>query len=164
MKYLSFGAVLLASAAAVGAQTPAGKADEKAAKEPVTLTGCVETGKDADTFVLTHVVRSDSAAKDTAGLPQPSIANPTATPPIASPTGTTGTDPNAPAYTLDSPEKLKAHVGHKVSVVGTVDEDTDKAAKEGAAAAPDAGAAKAGEKPSYKVKVKSVTMISSSCS
>jgi hypothetical protein len=89
-------------------------------------------------------------------------------------------------YWLDPPEKLKAHVGHKVSIVGTLDEDVDKAkikekddnvkieaergsrkveTKEGTAAAADAKAAKTGDKQeSYKVKVTSVTMISSSCS
>jgi hypothetical protein len=185
MKYLSLGVVLFASAAAIAAQTPAGKTDDKIAKEPITLTGCVEAGVAPGTFVLTHVVRSDSPAKDTAGLPQPSVANPTATAPIA-PTGTTGTDTKAALYWLDPPEKLKAHVGHKVAVVGMLDDDVDKAkikegddkvkieaergtrkveAKEGTAAAAEAAAAKTGEKqPSYKVKVNSVTMISSSCS
>ena len=161
MKYLSFGVVLFACAAAIGAQTPAGKTDDKIAKEAITLTGCVETGTEPDTFVLTHVVRSDRP-KDTAGLPKPSIANPTATPPIASPTGTSGADSRTAAiYSLDSPEKVKPHVGHKVSVVGTLDDEADAAkSKEG-----DEKAKVEGEKgPSYKVKVNSVTMISSSCS
>jgi hypothetical protein len=190
MKYLSLGVVLFASAVGVTAQTPADKANDKAASDPITLTGCVEAGKEANTFILTHVVKSDSAAKTTAALPQPSVENPTATPPIATPapTGTSGSDAdaNAAIYWLDPPDKLKGHVGHKVSVSGTLDDDMDKAkiqsgddkvkieaergsrkveAKEGTAAAADAQAAKTGDKqPSYKVNVKSVTMISNSCS
>ena len=139
MKYLSFGVVLLASAAGIAAQTPAGKADDKIAKEPITLTGCVEAGKAANTFVLTHVVKSDSASSTSSAVPQPSIANPTATPPLVTPpatpptqeptpTATSGTmDTAAAIYWLDPPEKLKAHVGHKVSVTGTLDSDVDKA-------------------------------------
>jgi hypothetical protein len=188
MKYLSLGVVLVASAVGVAAQTPAGKANDTATKDPITLTGCVEAGKEANTFILTHVVKSDTAAKSTAGVPQPSVDNPTATP-IASPapTGTSGADDaNAAIYWLDPADKLKAHVGHKVSVSGTLDDDMDKAkiksdddkvkieaergsrkveAKEGTSAAADAQAAKSGDKqPSYKVNVKSVTMISNSCS
>ena len=176
MKYLSFGAVVFASAAAISAQTPAGKTDDSITKEPVTLTGCVEAGAKPDTFVLTHVVRSDRP-KDTAGLPQPSIANPTVTPPIAAPTGTSGTDAGTAAaiYSLEPPDKLKAHLGHKIAVVGTLDDDANAKskegddskveAKEGATAAADVAAAKAGEQqPAHKVKVNSITMISSSCS
>lgn len=162
MKYLSFGVVLFACAGAIGAQTPAGKTDDKIAKEAITLTGCVETGTKPDTFVLTHVVRSDRP-KDTAGVPQPSIANPTATPPIASPTGTSGADSSTAAaiYSLDSPEKVKSHVGHKVSVVGTVDDEADATKSKEGNEKPTVEGDKA---PSYKVKVNSVTMLSSSCS
>jgi hypothetical protein len=92
----------------------------------------------------------------------------------------------AAIYWLDPPEKLKAHVGHKVSVVGTLDSDMDKAkitekddkvkieaergsrqveAKPGSPAGADATAAKTGDKQeSYKVKVTTVNMISGSCS
>jgi hypothetical protein len=190
MKYLSLGLVLVVCAVGLAAQTPADKANDQASKAPITLTGCVEQGKEANTFILTHVVKSDSAAKSSAGAPQPSVDNPTATPPIAppAPTATSGTDADASAaiYWLDPADKLKAHVGHKVSVSGTLDDDVDKAkvktdddkvkieaergsrkveAKPGSAAAADAQAAKTGDKqPSYKVNVKSVTMISNSCS
>lgn len=206
MKYLSLGVVVLSSAVGLVAQTPAGKADDKVAKEPITLTGCVEAGKAPNTFVLTHVVRNDSAS----AMPQPSIANPTATPPITTPpatppteepkptaappattptpTATSGMEPaaNAAIYWLDPPDKLKDHVGHKVSVVGTLDDDMDMTkvksddgkvkieaergnrkveAKEGSAAAAEAQAAKTGDKQeSYKVNVKAITMISGSCS
>jgi hypothetical protein len=194
MKYLSFGVVVLVSAAGIAAQTPVDKANDKIAKEPVTLTGCVEAGKAADTFILTHVVRADTAT--TSPMPQPSVSNPTATPPITTPPATPPTDQPAPTATsgtmsasaifwLDSPEKLKPHVGHKVSVTGTLDDDVDKTKvtgddkvkieaergtrkvepKEGSAGAIDAKAAKTGDKQEgYKVKVKSVTMISATCS
>ena len=207
MKYLSLGIVLLASTAAITAQTPAGKANDKVAPGPITLTGCVEAGTAPNTFILTHVVKNDTSTTAQSPVPQPSVANPTATPPIAppteqppvtpapatpgaqpAPTGTSGMEPGSPAaiYWLDPPEKLKAHVGHKVSVVGTLDSDVDKAkitekddkvkieaergsrqveAKPGTAAAADTKAAKTGDKQeSYKVKVTTVNMISGTCS
>jgi hypothetical protein len=206
MKYLSLGVVLLASSAAITAQTPADKANDKIAKEPITLTGCVEAGTAPNTFVLTHVVKNDSSTMAQSPVPQPSVANPTATPPIAppteqppvtpapapgarpAPTGTSGVESSSAAaiYWLDPPDKLKAHVGHKVSVVGTLDNDMDKAkitekddkvkveaergsrqveAKPGSAAAADTKATKTGDKQeSYKVKVTTITMISGTCS
>ncbi len=210
MKYLSFGVVLLACTAGIAAQTPANKTNDTALTGPITLTGCVEAGKAPDTFVLTHVVRGDSSASAASPVPQPSIANPTATPPFTTPpatpptdepkptaappatepapTATTGTESsaNAAIYWLDPPDKLKPHVGHKVSISGTLDDDMDKTtvkdkgdnvkieaergnrkveAKEGTAGAADAKAVAGSQKQeSYKVKVKSVTMISSSCS
>ena len=210
MKYLSLGVVLLASAAGTAAQTPANKANDTTAGAPVTLTGCVEAGKAPGTFVLTHVVRGDSSTGASSAMPEPSIANPTATPPITTPpatppteepkptaappttapapTATSGTEPAASAavYWLDPPDKLKAHVGHKVSIAGTLDDDMDKTKvkdkggkvkieaergsrsvepKEGSAGAAEAKAIAGSEKQEgYKVKVKSVTMISSSCS
>jgi hypothetical protein len=210
MKYLSFGVVLLASAAGIAAQAPANKANDAAAKDPITLTGCVEAGTAPNTFVLTHVVRGDSSTSAASPMPQPSVTNPTATPPIVTPpvtppneepkptaappttepapTATSGTESNANAaiYWLDPPDKLKAHVGHKVSISGTIDDDMDKTkvkdkgdkvkieaergsrtveAKQGTAGAAEAKAvAGSAKQESYKVKVKSVTMISSSCS
>ena len=206
MKYLSLGVVLLASAAGTAAQTPANKANDTTAGAPITLTGCVEAGKAPGAFVLTHVVRGDSSTGASA-MPQPSIANPTVTPPInppatppteepkptaappatePAPTATSGVESNAAVYWLDPPDKLKAHVGHKVSISGALDEDMDKTKvkdkgdkvkieaergsrsvepKEGSAGAADAKAIAGSEKQEgYKVKVKSVTMISSSCS
>lgn len=207
MKYLSLGVVLLASAVGTAAQTPANKANDTTAGGPITLTGCVEAGKAPGTFVLTHVVKGDSSTVASSPMPQPSIANPAATPPITTPpatppdepkptaappttepapTATSGTESSAAIYWLDPPEKLKAHVGHKVSIAGTLDEDMDKTKvkdsgdkvkieaergsrtvepKAGSAGAADAKAIAGSEKQEgYKVKVKSVTMISASCS
>lgn len=212
MKYLSLGVLLLASAAGTAAQIPAGKGNDKVVKEPITLTGCVEAGTAPNTFMLTHVMRSDtmSMTPAPAAAPAPTTqpapttppayppATPPATPPTEQPaptvappstqpmpTATSGTEPAA-IYWLDPPDKLKGHVGHKVSVSGTLDEDVDKVkikekddkvkieaehgtkkveVKEGTAGAADAKAAKTGEKQdSYKIKVKTVTMISASCS
>jgi hypothetical protein len=210
MKYLSLGVVVLSSAVGLAAQTPAGQANDKVANQPITLTGCVEAGAAPNTFLLTHVVRSDSSTTAASAMPQPSGANPAATPPITTPpntppteepkptaappatepapTATSGMEPSAKAaiYWLDPPDKLKDHVGHKVSVAGTLDDDVDKAkvksgddkvkieaergsrrveAREGTTAAAEAQAAKTGDKQeSYKIKVKSVTMISGTCS
>ena len=206
MKYLSLGVVVLSSAVGLAAQTPAGKANDKVANQPITLTGCVEAGAAPNTFLLTHVVRNDSSTSASSAMPQPSVANPTATPPITTPptdepkptaappatepapTATSGMESSTKAaiYWLDPPDKLKDHVGHKVSIAGTLDDDMDKAkvtsgddkvkieaergsrkveAKEGTTAAAEAQATKTGDKQeSYKVKVKTVTMISGTCS
>jgi hypothetical protein len=153
MKYLSLGILVLVSAATVGAQQyPAPKADDKVAKDAkdLTVTGCVAAGTEPNTFILTTKAASADAAAPAA---------PT-TPPA---------DAAAPAsmvtYRLDSPEKVKAHLGHQVEVTGRLD---DKKATDTTAAtpAPDATqpAGTSGKEPSLKLNVKAVKMLSASCS
>jgi hypothetical protein len=160
MRYLSF-FVLLAAAPAVAAQTPSPTRADKIVREPIALTGCVAAGTDKDTYMLTGVERVD-----------------------ARPVGTSGTAGAAPFYWLDSPAKLKGHVGHQVQVTGFLDDDVDKTkvkakdgkveirtegkkkveVPEGSAAAAAAEAAGSDTKrASYKVKVHAVTMVAESC-
>jgi hypothetical protein len=152
MKYLSLGILVLVSAATVGAQQyPAPKADDKVAPKDakdLTVTGCVAAGTEPNTFILTTKAASADAAAPT-------------TPPA---------DATAPAasmvtYKLDSPEKVKAHLGHQVEVTGRLDDKkgTDTTA---ASPAPDATqpAGTSGKQPALKLNVKAVKMISASCS
>jgi hypothetical protein len=98
------------------------------------------------------------------------------------PVGTSGTAvPNA-IYWLNSPGKLKGHVGHQVQVIGVLDDDVsttkvkEKDGKvelkkgshkvevpEGTRAAEAAGVPGA-TRTSYKVEVRSVKTLSESCS
>jgi hypothetical protein len=164
MKRLSLGVVaaaIVCAGAISGAQTPSPKVKDKIEPQPITLSGCVAAGTAANTFMLTNVMRSDTA---------PAMAK----------------APDVGIYWLDSPEKLKGHVGHQVEVMGNLASDTDKAtvkAKGGKvevnsergtkkvtvpdgtpAAAAVAAVGASGKQVNYKVKVDSVKMVSSTCS
>ncbi|MBY0493369.1 MAG: hypothetical protein K2Y23_04070 [Cyanobacteria bacterium] len=78
--------VLVASGAA--AQTPMGQMGKDKMAKPITVTGCVATGKDADHFVLTDAKMTGEKTGKTYDL--------------------MGGD-------------IRAHVGHKVEVTGTLD-------------------------------------------
>jgi hypothetical protein len=155
MKYLSLGILVLVSAATVGAQQyPAPKADDKMAKDPkdLTVTGCIAAGTEPNSFILTTKAAGSDAA---APAPAPT------TPPADAAAATASTV----VYRLDSPEKVKAHLGHQVEVTGKLDDTKMTDAKE-AAPAPDAAqtAGTSGKKPTLKLKVKDVKMLSASCS
>src|SRR5262245_5757404 len=100
MRYLSFGLVALALTAPAHAQSAA--VPDKVAPRRVPLTGCVTAGEKATTYMLNNVVASDATV------------------------GTSGSTVAPPFYWLDSPGKLKAHVGHKVAITGMLDDDVDK--------------------------------------
>jgi hypothetical protein len=184
MKYLSLCAVVLASSVAVGAQQPptgtmgtqppAGTAvpgADKIAPGPITLTGCVAAGTEQGSFMLTNVHRTDVAAATTGGTP---IANPTS--------HTRYADDNV-VYWLSSPDKLEGHVGHSVRIEGILDDDVDKSKvtteagkttvtteRTKSVGVPESGragisAASGGEakRLTYKVTVKSITMLSELC-
>jgi len=162
MRLMSFGIVMLAMTVAAGAQVKPKKADDKIAKQPVTLTGCVTAGTAHNTYMLTDVQRTDVAV------------------------GTSGAPDTAAVYWLNQPDKFKSHVGHKVEIVGMLDDDVDKTkvktkdgkvelktertkkveVPEGSAAAASATAAAPGEikVPSFKVKVQSVRLLADTCS
>jgi hypothetical protein len=102
------------------------------------------------------------------------------------PVGTSGSSAGtaAPFYWLDSPGKLKGHAGHRVEVIGMLDDDIDKTTseiKDGKVTVKTEGARKVevpvgtsggaaavaiaadGKRESYKVKVTSVRMLEESC-
>jgi len=160
MKYISLGVLLAGSAVALGAQIPAPEGGDKVLREPLTLTGCVAAGTKANTFVLTNVQRTDAPATVSA---------------------------DTIVYWLSSPDKLKGHAGHEVEIQGELEDDVDKSAtktEDGkvelsterasqkvevvqGSAAGDAiqtlGTSGKSEVLSYKVKVKSIKMLSATC-
>jgi hypothetical protein len=159
MKYLSLGVLFLGSSMAAGAQTPAPEGGDKILREPLTLTGCVTKGTKANTFLLTNVQRTD----------------------------TPGRAPIEPAvYWLSSPDKLKGHAGHRVEITGMLEDDVDKSevktedgkvelsteraskrvevVEDTAAGAAVKAVGTAGKVVTFKVKVKSVRMLSTICS
>ena len=160
MKYLSLGVLILGSTMAAGAQTPSADGGDKVVREPLTLTGCVTVGTKANTFLLTNVQRTDRPAPDAV---------------------------ESAVYWLNSPDKLKGHAGHQVEIAGMLDGDVDRskvqmtgdgkvelATERGSKkvevveGSPAGEAMKAvgttGEVVTYKVKVKSVKMLSAGCS
>jgi hypothetical protein len=160
MKYLGM-CFLLAAATTASAQTPPAKGDNKVVPGPVVLHACVTAGTAKNTFMLSNVIRADQ------------------------PVGTSGSNrPGANAfYWLDSSSKLKGHVGHLVEISGTLDDDVDQtevrktkdgtvevvsertkkvAVAEGTNAALTAGPV-GSKRLSYKVKVRSVKLLSESC-
>jgi hypothetical protein len=160
MRYLSL-CVVLAGATAVTAQTPSPKGGDKIIPEPIVLNACVTAGTEKDSFMLSNVIRADQ------------------------PVGTSGANragANA-FYWLDSSRQLRGHVGHLVEISGMLDDDVDKTevkrTKDGTVAVVSERTKKvevpaatnaamavgpAGTKRlSYKVKVRSVKLLSESC-
>ena len=155
MKFMSLGILVLVSAATVGAQQyPAPKADDKAvakdAKDTI-VTGCVAAGTEPNTFILTTKAASADAAAPAAPTTPPADA-------AAAPASMV-------TYRLDSPDKVKAHLGHQVEVTGRLD-DKKAADTTAAAPAPDATqpAGTSGKQPSLKLNVKAIKMLSATCS
>lgn len=162
MGYLS---LLLALAAAT---TVGGQEQDKTIPQPIALTGCVAAGTKPNTYILTHVASSVKPV-------------PLGTSGTAATSGVTG----EPFYWLDSPGKLKEHVGYGVEITGMLDDDIDKTEvevkdgkvllktertktvelKEGtrAAAAAVVVAPKDVKRLSYKVKVRTVRRIGAVC-
>jgi hypothetical protein len=130
-------------AAQTGATDPAQKS-KTAKADTVTVTGCV-ADKDANgKYMLNNASMSDTSST------------------ASSATGTTGsTAAETMSYELTG-DNLKAHVGHKVEVTGTVQH-----AKMSKKASSDAGmtgsTATANAANNETLRVKSVKMISASC-
>jgi hypothetical protein len=148
-------------------QKPMGTSGTTDAKS-VTLSGCLREGATTGTFVLANATESTAGASRTGGGMEHST-----TPPA---TGTAGSTMQK-TYSLSagSDVNLKAHVGHKVEVTGTVAAQADSKAStpstssssatsttpETAGTAGTAG--RAGASADARINVKSVKMISTDC-
>jgi hypothetical protein len=134
MKWMIWSVALMMAVvpAVVGAQfgTVKGKKRDKGKAKDWTLTGCVETGSKANTFVLTHI------GADTAQMGKHATKKGAAA-------------PQAVALTGNSID-LSNHVGHQVSVGGSVERDR-------------AGAQGATGKNAATLTVNSLKMIATSC-
>ena len=131
-------------------QTPSAAAKQSPSsadrENKVTVTGCLERAKPAASPTGTS---GAATASDTTKFV---LNNVTASPAAAETAGTTGSArPVASSYRLDADEtKLTAHVGHKVSITGSVENRVSAMGAEKSASAP-------------KLKVESVTHIAPSC-
>jgi hypothetical protein len=122
-------AAIMFAAATMAAQEAADKA-----KMEKSVTGCVQAGTSPGTYQLTNAMPAmDKTATDVAGAAKASMGTITLT----------GTDVD-----------LAPHVGHKVTVTGTL---SGKMKDDKTASATDTAAA------SPSMKVKSVTMVSTTC-
>jgi hypothetical protein len=146
-------AATVAFAVTVSAQEPTTKPQttpQPAAKSEKTMTisGCIQKGADASSFVLSNV---------------------TAVPPAGA-TGATGTTGGAGAPSGPKPESkyslvadpsvdLSKHVGHKVEITGSPAAEA-KSAPRGEPGAPPAAAGASGE---AKFQVSSLKMVSATC-
>jgi hypothetical protein len=129
-------AVALAAAVSLGAVAQANSDKEKGKGGPVTLTGCLEKGDDANTFKLTNTAENAGAATKAAEAVK------------------------ADWELIGAPAdlKLSEHVGHKVTVTGTKVGAGQAAKMEG-----ETGAAKAGEAMARHLKVTSIKHVAATC-
>jgi hypothetical protein len=146
-------AIVCAVTVGLAAQAPSSSASQ--AGKQVTFSGCIEKAP------------SEGAATSAAGSASPAFILTNAAPASSSASGTTGTAGTAgsasakPAakYRLDADEaKISPHVGHKVEVTGTVEEQSSATAT----SSPSGATASTSTGPKFKVE--SVKMIAASCS
>ena len=122
-------AIVLSVSATVAAQqpnTPAAKKDDD--RKPITVVGCLQTGTQANQFVL--AATPDSLAKGVA-------------------VATSGSVPNV-TYVLSGGTNLAAHVGHRVEITGRTSGDAQKAVSQDTSVKRD----RVPDKPDPKVEVK----------
>jgi len=133
-KVLSAFCVLTFAGTVVAAQSGAGAPGQEkpAAAGAITVSGCVAPGTGADQFQLTNASMGSAAAdKEKAATDKPKMGLAT--------------------YNLVGGTNLKAHVGHRVEVTGTL-------------AKPDPSAKPAGaDAPRGTLNVTNVKMVSSTC-
>lgn len=163
--YATLAALLCTTA--LSAQTPAGSATApgqmdhakmdkgKMADAPMTMTGCIAQGADTNHFTLTNATMSNMAKMDAGAMKSDA-------------------KPAMMTYELDGGTNLKAHLGHKVDVTGTMDKkammDHDAMAKPGAPAdkmgsmdKDKTGAMASKGMMAGKIKVTAVKMVSATC-
>ena len=135
-KFLSAICVVTLAGAALAAQGAGAPAQEKKPDAgSITVSGCVAPGAGADQFQLTNATMATAAVdKEKAPGDQPKMG-----------LGAT--------YNLVGGTNLKAHVGHRVEITGTM------AKPDTAAAKPPAG----GAMPAGTLNVGNVKMVSTSC-
>ena len=135
-------ALVCAVTVGLGAQAPSSSAPQAA--KSVTFSGCIEKAP------------SDAAAAPAAGAASTTFILTNASPAGSGAVGTAGSAKPAAKYRLDADEaKISPHVGHKVEVTGTVDEQPAPASS------PSGAAASGGAGPKFKVE--SVKMVAAAC-
>lgn len=137
-KPMIIGAIVCVVAVGLSAQTPAGAPPQ--ASKSVTFSGCIEKAP------------TEAAAAPAGAAAQTSFILTNATPAGAGAVGTSGSAKTATKYRLDADSaKISPHVGHKVEVTGTVDDQPRSPSSPTAAASG----------PTFKVD--SVKMVAATC-
>ena len=154
----TFGFALLVSAVGIGVALQAQTPTTSSNANKVTVTGCVQRAASA----------APTGTSGTAGAAVPDtqfiLANASAGTATAGTSGATSPPSSAmataPRYRLDDSgeSKVSPHVGHKVEINGTLDEQSHSAGATGTAGATSTGAT------APKLKVDSIRMIASTCS
>jgi len=130
----------LVGAAAQTPQPPTEKPDQKADQKTVTLTGCLVTGDQPDTFKLTNIGIAEKPAKQPGEM-----------------VGTTGIKTGEALQLIGTDAaKLEQHAGHTVAVTGVL-----APRQEGQAAAPPAPATQ--ERSDMRLNVKSFKHVDTTC-
>jgi hypothetical protein len=166
-------AIVSTVTAGLVAQTPSSSAPQSG--KQVTFSGCIERAPSASggsasataspsgtsasasatpAFILTNV--SPAASGGTVGTAGSTTAGST----------TASSTKTATKYRLDADaSKLTPHVGHKVEVTGTIDEQSSSASSPSTtASSPSSSAASSAAGMEPKFKVESVKMVAASCS
>ena len=133
---LGVGISIVACAAAVAAAQAPPKEDQKA--KAVTVTGCLAKGADATSFILNDATPGAADKEQSKEAPKSSEMK---------------------SYRVTAAEslKLESHVGHRITLTGTVDETT------AGAATPGATGTAGGGKPAASLTATSMKHISPTC-
>ena len=174
-------AIFCATALGVAAQTPATTTSATTmdkSRDQITVTGCLQessrnstattssTSTTAGDYTLANATIGKSASSSTTAS-----STTTAETTTAATTGTTGstatdtTRPGQASYTLDgSASELKSHVGHRIEVSGTLENNHDPSASSTATSTTTSAAASSRmESGPQRIKVSSVRMIAADC-
>jgi len=133
---LGVGISIVACAAAVAAAQAPAKEDQKA--KAVTVTGCLAKGADATSFILNDATPGAADKEQSKEAPKSSEMK---------------------SYRVTAAEslKLESHVGHRITLTGTVEETTAGAATAGATGTAGGG------KPAASLTATSMKHISPTC-
>ena len=141
-RFMSLGvaASIVACAVAVATAQPPAPAQDAQKAKTVTVTGCLAKGPDATSFTLNDAMPAAAEKEQSKEAPKSGEMR---------------------SYRVSAPEslKLEGHVGHRISLTGTVDETTGTA-KPGPAGT--SGAA-GGGKPTASLAATSMKHISPTC-
>lgn len=160
---------------------------EKKMSKTVTLSGCVREGDAPDTYVLANVdmSRMQDAGTPAHGSSPSSSTGSTATGGSTSSSTASGTSGTSAGGSIDAANSvrligsanLKDHVGHQVEVTGTMAPAKDKSKAKGTSGTSSAAGettsdttshsgsmAKSSDKNMHTLNVRSVKMVSASCS
>lgn len=142
----------LAVGAGASAQTAKGQMDKSMMKNgPMTVSGCVTAGTGAGEFMLSNAMMMMDKAMDKEMMDKDKMSQP-------------GMAEHMMSYQLVGGHDLKAHLGHKVEVMGTVSKsDMEKSSKMDKMGTTDKDKMAHDQMKAMKLKVSSVKMISATC-